>query len=154
MPEIRAKARRLKQQFNLGLIVIDYLQLMTSGRRVESRQQEVSEFSRALKLLAKELEIPVIAAAQLNRGPENRTDRKPQMSDLRESGSLEQDADLIMLLHRPEYYEEENRPGEADIIVAKHRNGETRTIPVSFRGHVSCFANMAREAVGADPYSE
>lgn len=154
MPEIRAKARRLKQQFNLGLIVIDYLQLMTSGHRVESRQQEVSEFSRALKLLAKELEIPVIAAAQLNRGPENRTDRKPQMSDLRESGSLEQDADLIMLLHRPEYYEEENRPGEADIIVAKHRNGETRTIPVSFRGHVSCFANMAREAVGADPYSE
>lgn len=99
--EIRSKCRRLKQQENLGLVVIDYLQLMTSGRQVESRQQEVSAMSRNLKLLAKDLDIPVIAVAQLNRNSEGRTDRKPMMSDLRESGSLEQDADIIILLHRP-----------------------------------------------------
>ena len=151
MPEIRSKALRLKQQHNLGLMVIDYLQLMSSGKRVESRQQEVSEFSRSLKLLAKELEIPVIAVAQLNRGPEQRTGNKPQMSDLRESGSLEQDADIIMLLHRPEYYQPEDRPGEADIIVAKHRNGQTRVIPVAFQGHLSRFANMARDIAPAEP---
>ncbi len=144
MMEIRSKCRRLKQQHNLGLVVIDYLQLMTSGKRVESRQQEVSEFSRQLKLLAKELEIPVIAVAQLNRGPEARTDKKPMIADLRESGSLEQDADVIMLLHRPEYYNEDERPGEADIIVAKHRNGQTATIPVAFQGHMARFVNMAR----------
>lgn len=144
MMEIRAKCRRLKQKHNLGLVVIDYLQLMSSGRKVESRQQEVSEFSRQLKLLAKELEIPVIAVAQLNRGPEGRTDKKPMIADLRESGSLEQDADVIMLLHRPEYYNEDERVGEADIIVAKHRNGETRTIPVAFQGQMARFVNMAR----------
>ena len=152
MPEIRSKALRLKQQHGLGLLVIDYLQLMSSGKRVESRQQEVSEFSRSLKLLAKELEIPVIAVAQLNRGPEQRTGNKPQMSDLRESGSLEQDADIIVLLHRPEYYNNEERPGEADIIVAKHRNGQTRTIPVAFQGHVSRFANMARDVTPEPAY--
>ena len=145
MPEIRSKALRLKQQHGLGLLVIDYLQLMSSGKRVESRQQEVSEFSRSLKLLAKELDVPVVAVAQLNRGPEQRTGNKPQMSDLRESGSLEQDADIIMLLHRPEYYNPEDRSGEADIIVAKHRNGQTRTIPVAFQGHLARFANMARD---------
>ncbi|MBS6073089.1 MAG: replicative DNA helicase [Actinomyces urogenitalis] len=152
MPEIRSKALRLKQQQGLGLMVIDYLQLMSSGKRVESRQQEVSEFSRSLKLLAKELDIPVVAVAQLNRGPEQRTGNKPQMSDLRESGSLEQDADIIMLLHRPEYYQPEERPGEADIIVAKHRNGSTRTIPVAFQGHLSRFANMARDMAPEPEY--
>ncbi|MGO3795888.1 MAG: replicative DNA helicase [Pauljensenia sp.] len=141
MTEIRAKCRRLKQQHDLGLVVVDYLQLMTSGRQVESRQQEVSEFSRQLKLLAKEIEVPVVAVAQLNRGPESRTDKKPMMADLRESGSLEQDADVIMLLHRPEYYNSEERPGEADIIVAKHRNGETATIKTLFQGHMARFAN-------------
>lgn len=146
MMEIRAKCRRLKAQHNLGLVVVDYLQLMSSGKRVESRQQEVSEFSRALKLLAKELELPVVAVAQLNRGPEARTDKKPMISDLRESGSLEQDADVIMLLHRPEYYEEGDRVGEADIIVAKHRNGPTRTIAVAFQGQMARFANMAHES--------
>ncbi len=150
MMEIRAKCRRLKQQHDLSLVVIDYLQLMSSGRRVESRQQEVSEFSRQLKLLAKELEIPVIAVAQLNRGPESRTDKKPMMADLRESGSLEQDADVIMLLHRPEYYAEGERVGEADIIVAKHRNGRTDTVPVTFQGQYSRFVNMAHSAHPGD----
>lgn len=144
MSEIRAKCRRLKQQENLGLVVVDYLQLMSSGKRVESRQQEVSEFSRSLKLLAKELGVPVIAVAQLNRGPEQRADRRPMIADLRESGSLEQDADVVMLLHRPEMYDPEDRKGEADIIVAKHRNGPTDTIPVVFQGAQARFVNMAR----------
>jgi replicative DNA helicase len=141
--EIRAKCRRLKQRHDLKLVVIDYLQLMSSGKRVESRQQEVSEFSRALKLLAKELEVPVIAISQLNRGPEQRTDKKPQMSDLRESGSIEQDADMVILLHREDAYEKESpRAGEADLIVAKHRNGPTDTITVAFQGHFSRFVDM------------
>ncbi|MCB7135794.1 replicative DNA helicase [Cellulosimicrobium marinum] len=141
--EIRAKCRRLKQRHDLKLVVIDYLQLMSSGKRVESRQQEVSEFSRALKLLAKELEVPVIAISQLNRGPEQRGDKKPQMSDLRESGSIEQDADVVILLHREDAYEKESpRAGEADLIVAKHRNGPTDTITVAFQGHYQRFADM------------
>jgi replicative DNA helicase len=141
--EIRAKCRRLKQQHNLRLVVIDYLQLMTSGKKVESRQQEVAEFSRALKLLAKELEVPVIAISQLNRGPEQRTDKRPQMSDLRESGSIEQDADVVILLHRDR--SDPERDGEADIIVAKHRNGPTKDIVLAFQGHYSRFNNMARD---------
>lgn len=142
--EIRAKCRRLKQKAGLKLIVIDYLQLMTSGKRVESRQQEVSEFSRALKLLAKELQVPVIALSQLNRGPEQRVDKKPALSDLRESGSLEQDADMVILLHRESAYEKESsRPGEADLIIAKHRNGPTGTVTVAFQGAFSRFADMA-----------
>lgn len=142
--EIRAKCRRLKQRHNLKLVVIDYLQLMSSGKRVESRQQEVSEFSRALKLLAKELEVPVIAISQLNRGAEQRTDKRPQMSDLRESGSIEQDADIVILLHREDAYERESpRAGEADLIVAKHRNGPTDTIVVGFQGHYARFVDMA-----------
>ncbi|MFU8946547.1 replicative DNA helicase [Mycetocola zhadangensis] len=142
--EIRAKCRRLKQRVGLKLVVIDYLQLMTSGKRVESRQQEVSEFSRALKLLAKELQVPVIALSQLNRGPEQRADKMPAISDLRESGSLEQDADMVILLHRESAYEKDNpRAGEADLIVAKHRNGPTRTVTVAFHGHFSRFADLA-----------
>jgi replicative DNA helicase len=142
--EIRAKARRMRQRHDLKLVVVDYLQLMTSGKKVESRQQEVSEFSRALKLLAKELEVPVIAISQLNRGPEQRTDKRPQMSDLRESGSIEQDADMVILLHREDMYERESpRAGEADFIVAKHRNGPTDTITVAFQGHYSRFVDMA-----------
>ena len=142
--EIRAKCRRLKQKVGLKMVIIDYLQLMTSGKRVESRQQEVSEFSRALKLLAKELQVPVIALSQLNRGPEQRSDKMPAISDLRESGSLEQDADMVVLLHRESAYEKENpRAGEADLIVAKHRNGPTRTVTVAFQGHFSRFTDMA-----------
>ena len=145
MMEIRAKCRRLKQQHDLRLVIIDYLQLMSSPRRVENRQQEVSELSRSLKLLAKELNVPVIALAQLNRGPEQRTDKRPMLSDLRESGSIEQDADVVILLHREDAYERESpRAGEADFIVAKHRNGPTTTVTVAFQGHYSRFVDMAR----------
>jgi replicative DNA helicase len=145
MMEIRAKARRLKQRADLRLIVVDYLQLMTSGKKVESRQVEVSEFSRHLKLLAKELEVPVIAISQLNRGPEQRTDKKPMLSDLRESGSLEQDADMVILLNRPDAFERDDpRGGEADLILAKHRNGPTKTVTVAHQLHLSRFTNMAR----------
>lgn len=145
MMEIRAKARRLKQRHNLQLIIVDYLQLMTSGRRVESRQQEVAEFSRQLKLLAKELEVAVVAISQLNRGPEQRTDKRPQLSDLRESGAIEQDSDVVLLLHRPDAFDRDDpRAGEADIIVAKQRNGPQATIRVAHRLHLACFADMAR----------
>jgi replicative DNA helicase len=143
--EIRAKCRRLRQRHDLRLVVVDYMQLMQSPRRVESRQQEVSEISRGLKLLAKELELPVVAISQLNRGPEQRTDKKPMLSDLRESGSLEQDSDLVILLHREDAYERESpRAGEADFIVAKHRNGPTATVTVAFQGHYSRFVDMAQ----------
>ncbi len=145
MMEIRAKARRLRQRHDLRLVVIDYLQLMSGNKKAESRQQEVSELSRQLKLLAKELEVPVIAMSQLNRGPEQRTDKKPQLSDLRESGSIEQDADMVVLLHREDVYEKESpRAGEADFIVAKHRNGPTSTITVAFQGHYSRFVDMSQ----------
>jgi replicative DNA helicase len=144
MMEIRSKARRLKQRHDLRLVVIDYMQLMTSGKKVESRQLEVSEFSRQIKLLAKELEVPIIALSQLNRGPEQRSDKRPMLADLRESGSLEQDADMVVLLHRDDAYEREStRPGEADLIIAKHRNGPTRDITVAFQGHYSRFVDMA-----------
>jgi len=146
MMEIRAKARRLKQRHDLKLIVIDYLQLMTSGKRVESRQQEVSEFSRHLKLMAKELDVPVIAISQLNRSPEQRSDKKPMLSDLRESGSIEQDADVVILLHRDDMYDSQNRSGEADLIVAKHRNGQTKTITVAAQLHFARFTDMALNA--------
>ncbi len=151
MPEIRSKARRIKKQHGLDFIVLDYLQLMTSGKKVESRQVEVSEFSRHIKLLAKELELPVVAISQLNRGSEQRTDKTPQLSDLRESGSIEQDADIVMLLNRPDAHGagESERPGEADIIVAKNRSGPVNKVAVSFQGHYSRFTPMAREPEGS-----
>jgi replicative DNA helicase len=142
--EIRAKCRRLKQRHDLRFVIVDYLQLMSSPRRVENRQQEVSDMSRSLKLLAKELDVPVVALSQLNRGPEQRTDKKPLLSDLRESGSIEQDSDVVILLHREDAYEKESpRAGEADLIVAKHRNGPTATVTVAFQGHYSRFVDMA-----------
>jgi replicative DNA helicase len=142
--EIRAKCRRLKQRHDLKLVIIDYLQLMSTPGRVESRQQEVAAMSRSLKLLAKELDVPVVALSQLNRGPEQRQDKKPMLSDLRESGSIEQDADVVILLHREDAYERESpRAGEADLIVAKHRNGPTATVTVAFQGHYSRFVDMA-----------
>jgi replicative DNA helicase len=148
MMQIRAKCRRLKERHGLRLVVIDYLQLMQSGggKRYESRQLEVSDMSRNLKLLAKELDVPVIALAQLNRGPEQRADKIPMVSDLRESGSLEQDADMVILLHREDAYEKTSpRAGEADIIVGKHRAGPTATITVAFQGHYSRFVDMTRD---------
>jgi replicative DNA helicase len=144
MMEIRAKCRRLKQRHDLKFVIVDYLQLMSSPRRVENRQQEVSDLSRSLKLLAKELQVPVVALSQLNRGPEQRTDKKPLLSDLRESGSIEQDSDVVILLHREDQYEKESpRAGEADLIVAKNRNGPTTTVTVAFQGHYSRFVDMA-----------
>jgi replicative DNA helicase len=145
MTEIRAKARRLKQRNGLRLIIIDYLQLMSSGRRVESRQVEVSEFSRQIKLIAKELAVPVVALSQLNRGPEQRTDKRPQLSDLRESGAVEQDADLVILMHRPDMYDPaSSRVGEVDLHLTKHRNGPTATITLAFQGHFSRLTSLAR----------
>jgi replicative DNA helicase len=146
MMEIRAKARRLRQKSELKLIVVDYLQLMTSGKKFESRQQEVSEFSRSLKLLAKELQVPVVALSQLNRSPEQRTDKKPMLADLRESGAIEQDSDIVILLHRPDLFDQDNeeRLGEADLIIAKHRNGQTRTVTVAHQLHYARFTNMAK----------
>jgi replicative DNA helicase len=146
--QIRAKCRRLVEKHGLKLVVIDYLQLMGSGssKRFESRQIEVSFMSRNLKLLAKELDVPIIALSQLNRGPEQRTDKKPMVSDLRESGSLEQDADMVILLHREDAYEKESpRAGEADLIVGKHRAGATATITVAAQLHYSRFVDMTRD---------
>jgi replicative DNA helicase len=141
--EIRAKCRRLSQQVDLKMVVIDYIQLMSSGKKVESRQQEVSEFSRALKLLAKELGLPVVALSQLNRQAEQAKDKRPELSHLRESGSLEQDADVVILLHREGIYEKDHpRAGEADLILAKQRNGPTGTVTVAFHGQYSRFVNM------------
>jgi len=132
--EIRAKARRLKTQHDIALVAVDYMQLMDTRGRSESRQQEIAEISRGLKLLARELEVPVVALSQLNRSVETRSadSHKPRMSDLRESGAIEQDADVIILLHRDEMYDPEAKPGEAEIIVAKQRNGPTGSVHLSF----------------------
>jgi replicative DNA helicase len=143
--EIRSKCRRLKQKHGLDLIILDYLQLMQPSRRVDNRVQEVAELSRGLKILAKELEIPVIALSQLSRKPEDRSDRRPQLADLRDSGSIEQDADIVCFIYRDEVYDKESAAkGQAELIIAKHRNGPLRTIHLSFMGHYSRFADMAR----------
>ncbi|UFS68847.1 replicative DNA helicase [Geomonas sp. RF6] len=145
--ELRSKARRLKAEHDIGLIVIDYLQLMRGGANPESRQQEISEISRSLKGLAKELEIPVIALSQLNRGLEQRSDKRPMMSDLRESGAIEQDADIIMFVYRGEVYDKENEElkGKAEVIIGKHRSGPIGTVDLAFRGEWTRFENLARE---------
>ena len=143
LTEIRAKCRRLKQQHDLKRVRADYLPLLSPGTRVEPRPPEASDFPRSPKLLAKELEVPVIALSQLNRGSEQRTDKRPMISDLRESGSIEQDADMVLLIHREDMYDKEHeRAGEADIIVAKHRAGPTGDIAVAFQGAKSRFVNM------------
>jgi replicative DNA helicase len=148
MMEIRAKCRRLKQRHGLGLVVVDYLQLMQPSRRFENRQQEVSEISRSLKLLAKELDVPVVAISQLSRQTEARSDRRPMLSDLRESGALEQDSDVVLFIYRDELYDPESaRKGEADFILAKHRNGPTDTVTVTFQGQYSRFAPMAARSL-------
>jgi replicative DNA helicase len=148
MMEIRAKCRRLKQRHGLGLVVVDYLQLMQPSKRFENRQQEVSEISRSMKLLAKELDVPVIAISQLSRQTESRSDRRPMLSDLRESGALEQDSDVVLFIYRDELYDPESpRKGEADLILAKHRNGPTDTVTVTFQGQYSRFAPMAARSL-------
>jgi replicative DNA helicase len=148
MMEIRAKCRRLKQRHGLGLVVVDYLQLMQPTKRFENRQQEVSEISRSLKLLAKELGVPVVAISQLSRQTEARSDRRPMLSDLRESGALEQDSDVVLFIYRDELYDPESpRKGEADLILAKHRNGPTDTVTVTFQGQYSRFAPMAARSL-------
>ncbi len=143
--EIRAKSRRLKSKTgDLAMVVVDYIQLMTGRANAESRQVEVAEISRNLKILARELECPVVALAQLNRGLEQRQDKRPMLSDLRESGALEQDADVVMLLYRDEIYNPESEhKGVAEVIVAKHRNGPTGTVKLAFLGHFTRFENMS-----------
>jgi replicative DNA helicase len=152
--EIRAKARRLKAQFDIKLIVLDYLQLMQGPSKSENRQQEISEISRSLKALARELSVPLIAISQLSRAVEQRSDHRPQLSDLRESGAIEQDADLVLLLLREEYYNatEENK-GIAEVIIAKQRNGPVGSLSLAFLGEYMRFENLAsksEEFVGVD----
>jgi replicative DNA helicase len=144
--EIRAKARRLKaREGGLGLIVVDYLQLMSGSSSAENRQLEVSAISRGLKILARELEIPIVALSQLSRNLESRADKRPMLADLRESGSLEQDADVVLFLYRDEIYNPESADrGTAEVIVAKHRNGPTGKLQLAFLDHYARFANMAR----------
>ena len=148
--EMKAKARRLKAEADLGLVVVDYMQLMTGSTRKESRVQEVSEISRGLKALARELEVPLIALSQLNRAPEQRTDRRPQLSDLRESGSIEQDADLVMFLYRPEYYhgptdkDGNSLEGKSELIISKQRNGPTGSIDLYFHKTYTRFDSVSR----------
>jgi replicative DNA helicase len=145
MMEIRSKARRLKQRHpNLGLIIVDYLQLMTSGMTAENRVQEVSQISRSLKVLARDLDVPILALSQLSRAVEQRHDKRPILSDLRESGSLEQDSDIVIFIYRDEYYNDESdQQGLAEIHVAKHRNGPTDTVKLSFLRRYAKFSDLA-----------
>ena len=139
---MKAKLRRVD---NLGLVVIDYLQLMQSDRKIDNRVQEVSEISRALKIMAKELMVPVICCAQLSRGPEGRTDKKPMLSDLRDSGAIEQDADVVIFLYRDEYYkvgEEAPEDSTAEVIVAKNRHGSTNTVKMGWVGRYTKFRTI------------
>jgi replicative DNA helicase len=148
--DIRAKSRRLHSQLQeehggLGMIIVDYLQLMQTERRIENRAEAVAEMSRGLKLLARELEVPVIALSQLNRKVEERHDKRPMLSDLRESGAVEQDSDVVIFIYRDEYYNDDSeREGEADLIIAKHRNGALDTITLSFNPRYPRFMNYAR----------
>jgi replicative DNA helicase len=141
--EVRAKARRLKAQYNIQMVVVDYLQLMEAPRGIENRQQEISIISRGLKSLARELSIPVIAVSQLNRSVEAREGHRPRMSDLRESGSIEQDADVIVLLHRDKYYDPEKDDDTAELIIAKQRNGPTGVVKLTFLSHFMRFESLA-----------
>lgn len=144
--QIRAKCRRLKQTRNLSLVVIDYLQLMQSSGRADNRQQEISEISRSLKILAKELDVPVIALSQLSRASESRSDKRPMLSDLRESGAIEQDADMVMFLYRDEYYNKDTENRLAECIVAKNRNGETGMFNLAWQGAYTKFSNVEYKA--------
>jgi replicative DNA helicase len=153
--DLRARARRLKREHGLGMIVVDYLQLMRAPGSGDNRANEIAEISRNMKALAKELEVPVIALSQLNRSLEQRPNKRPVMSDLRESGSIEQDADLILFLYRDEVYNEDSPDrGTAEVIIGKQRNGPIGTVRVSFRGEYTRFENLARESYGYEGYGE
>jgi len=141
--ELRSKCRKYKLEYNLGLIIIDYLQLMTGGGRLESRQQEISEISRSLKALAREMDAPVIALSQLSRAVEQRPDKRPMLSDLRESGAIEQDADVVMFIYRDEYYNRDTEDlGQAEIIIGKQRNGPTGTVKLAWLSQFTKFSNL------------
>ena len=141
--DMRAKCRRLMAEKGLDLIIVDHIQLMQSSRRTENRQQEITEITRSLKMLAKDLDIPVVALSQLSRASDSRTDKRPMLSDLRESGAIEQDADIVMMLYRDDYYNKDTEhPGEAEIIVAKNRNGSTGTVRLSWQGELTKFSNI------------
>lgn len=143
--ELRSKCRKLKLEKNLGLVIIDYLQLMTTNKRAESRQHEISEISRGLKSLAREINVPIIALSQLSRAVESRPDKRPMLSDLRESGAIEQDADVVMFIYRDEYYNPNTQePGVSEIIIGKQRNGPTGTVKLAYQGHLTKFANLER----------
>jgi replicative DNA helicase len=149
--ELASKSRRLKAERGLSVVIVDYLQLMQAGGKYENRNLEIAAISRGMKQLAKELEIPVIALSQLSRAPERRgSDHRPQLSDLRESGSIEQDADLVAFLYRDEVYDSEDpaKKGLAELIIAKHRNGETGTVDLAFLGEITSFRNLARDSMG------
>lgn len=141
--QITANARRLKMRQNLGMVMIDYIQLIDSDNSRDSRQEQIAKISRRLKTLARELHVPVVALSQLNRAVENREDRRPRMADLRESGAIEQDADMVLLLHRPDYYDANDQPGVAEVIIAKNRNGATDTVKLTFEKSITRFANYA-----------
>ncbi len=151
MLQITASARRLKLRKELGLVVVDYIQLVDSEESRDSRQEQIAKISRRLKTLARELDVPVIALSQLNRAVENREDRRPRMADLRESGAIEQDADIVLLLHRPDYYDPNDQPGIAELIIAKNRNGRTDTVKMTFTKSLTRFENLA---VVAEPLDE
>ena len=145
--EIRTKCRKLKMEKNIGLIVIDYIQLIqgSGSRKVGSREQEIAEISRSLKVLAKELNVPVIALSQLSRAVEQRPDHRPMLSDLRESGSIEQDADIVMFLYRDDYYNPDSEEKDiSEVIIAKHRAGSTGTVKLLWMGNYTKFVNLAR----------
>jgi replicative DNA helicase len=143
--ELRSKCRKLKLEKNLGLVIIDYLQLMTGSKKAESRQQEISEISRSLKSLAREINVPVVALSQLSRAVEQRPDKRPMLSDLRESGAIEQDADVVMFLYRDEYYNKDTEePGVAEVIIGKQRNGPTGTVKLAYLSEFTKFANLER----------
>ena len=144
--EIRAKCRKLKMEKNIGLVIIDYLQLVKASSRAGSREQEIAEISRSLKILAKEINVPVIALSQLSRAPEQRPDHRPMLSDLRESGSIEQDADIVMFLYRDDYYNPDTeKKNIAEVIIAKHRAGSTGTVELAWLGNYTKFANLAKD---------
>jgi replicative DNA helicase len=146
MMELRARARRMKAEHDIGLLIVDYLQLMHTRGRAESRQQEIAEISRSLKALAREVAIPILALSQLSRAVEQRDNRRPQLSDLRESGAIEQDADLVMFIYQnPEVLKDPNRAYEMELIVAKQRNGPTGSVPVAFLRQMARFKDLARE---------